>query len=137
MLSARFYVRALMPKTDFQDYLCRPFCSFFRAGEKEDLACQGAQVLDALVKSGRLCPEQFPGAGAKQSRLWQECDPELEAALCSVCPFRLDGCDFHSALRNSRTEPCGGYLLLKLLQERGVISCADLKSASGGAMHVA
>lgn len=126
-----------MPKADFQSYLCRPFCSFFRDGEKEELACQGAQVLDALIRGGRLHPEQLPGGLRKEPRLWRVDDPELEAALCRVCPFRVDGCDFYSPQRSAQTEPCGGYLLLKLLKEDNAIRCADLSRASGGTDHVA
>lgn len=117
-----------MLKALLQSCLCRPFCSFFRAGVKEELACQGALVLAALVQRGRLFPGSLPGREGKEPRLWQEEDAELERALCLPCPFARDGCDFHSALRTSTTEPCGGYLLLRLLKEQGRISNADLES---------
>lgn len=126
-----------MLKAAFESYLCRPFCSFFRAGEKEEMACQGALVLAALVQHGRLAPEAFPPAAEKTHRRWQEEDQELERVLCRPCPFAIDGCDFHSPLRSAATEPCGGYLLLQLLKDSGTISCAELKKAPGGATHVA
>ena len=124
-------------KAAFASYLCRPFCSFFRAGEKEEMACQGARVLAALVQSGRLAPEQFPGSAAKERRRWLEEDKALERILCLPCPFADDGCDFHSTLRSAATEPCGGYLLLQLLKESGTINDADLNRAMSGAAHVA
>jgi hypothetical protein len=126
-----------MLKAAFASYLCRPFCSFFRAGDKEEMACQGALVLAELVQRGQLSPEHFPAAAAKERHLWQEEDKALERALCLSCPFALDGCDFHSALRSPETEPCGGYLLLQLLKESGVISCAELNKVMIGAAHVA
>ena len=43
-----------MQKKDLQDYVCRPFCSFFREGEKEDLLCQGAIYIGQLVKEGKI-----------------------------------------------------------------------------------
>lgn len=126
-----------MLKAAFESYLCRPFCSFFRAGAKEEMACQGARVLAGLVQSGRLVPEQFPASAARERRLWQEEDKALERVLCLPCPFAADGCDFHSPLRSAATEPCGGYLLLQFLKESGAISCADLNGVKIGAAHVA
>ena len=126
-----------MLKVAFESYLCRPFCSFFRAGAKEEMACQGALVLAALVQRGRLSPENFPAPAEKERRRWQEEDKVLERVLCLSCPFALDGCDFHSELRSPETEPCGGYLLLQLLKESGAISCADLNGVRIGAAHVA
>ena len=125
-----------MSKAVVQDYLCRPFCAFFRAGAKEEMACQGAIVLAELVGRGRLTLAQFPAAEEKARRRWQEEDQELERVLCQSCPFARDGCDFHSALRSAQTAPCGGYLLLQLLKERGTLNCADLELAAGGAAHV-
>ena len=124
-------------KAAFENYLCRPFCSFFRAGEKEEMACQGALVLTALVQRGRLAPEEFPAAPEKERHLWQKEDQALARVLCLPCPFAADGCDFHSPLRSAATEPCGGYLLLQLLKESGSISDADLNRAMSGAAHVA
>lgn len=125
-----------MSKALVQSYLCRPFCSFFRAGVKEEMACQGALVLAELVQRQRLDPKELPGREGKECHLWQEEDPALARALCLPCPFAVDGCDFHSARRSPATEPCGGYLLLKLLMERGTLTCADLQG-TGGAVHVA
>ena len=101
------------------------------------MACQGALVLAELVQRGRLSPERLPSSGEKAQRRWQEEDKELEKALCRPCPFALDGCDFHSAHRSAASEPCGGYLLLQLLKERGAITGIDLKVAKVGATHVA
>lgn len=126
-----------MLKAAFESYLCRPFCSYFRAGDKEEMACQGALVLAELVQRGRLAPEEFPASGEKERHLWQVEDKALERVLCRPCPFAVDGCDFHSPLRSAATEPCGGYLLLQLLKERGAISRADLNEARVGTTHVA
>ena len=125
-----------MLKAAFESYLCRPFCSFFRAGAKEEMACQGARVLAELVQRGRLIPEQLPAPEEKERCLWRKEDEELERILCLPCPFAADGCDFHSPLRSAATEPCGGYLLLQLLKEHGTITVADLEMAPGGAAHV-
>lgn len=126
-----------MTKAAFESYLCRPFCSFFRAGAKEEMACQGAIVLAELLRRGRLTLGELPAAAEKERRYWQEEDRALERVLCLPCPFAADGCDFHSPLRSPATEPCGGYLLLQLLKERGILTCADLDGATIGTAHVA
>lgn len=126
-----------MSKAVVENYLCRPFCVFFRAGAKEEMACQGALVLGELVQRGRLAPEDLPPPAEKERRRWLEEDKALERILCLPCPFAVDGCDFHSVLRSPDTEPCGGYLLLQLLKERGTITGADLNGAMAGAAHVA
>ena len=126
-----------MSKAAVQNYLCLPFCSFYRAGAKEEMACQGALVLAGLVQRGRLSPEKLPDSKEKERRRWQVEDKELKRALCLPCPFALDGCDFHSAHRSVASEPCGGYLLLQLLKERGIITGADLNGAPAGVAHVA
>ncbi|PKN12464.1 MAG: hypothetical protein CVU69_06680 [Deltaproteobacteria bacterium HGW-Deltaproteobacteria-4] len=120
-----------------QSYLCHPFCSFFRAGVKEEMACQGALVLAELVLRGCLVPATLPSPGEKARRRWQKEDLELERLLCRPCPFAVDGCDFHSDRRSAETEPCGGYLLLQLLRERGRLSGSVLAAAAEGAAHVA
>lgn len=126
-----------MSKAVVQSYLCRPFCSFFHAGVKEEMACQGALVLTELVQRGRLAPEDLPAPEEEAHPRWQKQDQEMERALCRPCPFAEDGCDFHSARRSPETEPCGGYLLLQLLRDSGMITGADLAVAPAGATHVA
>lgn len=126
-----------MSKAAVQSYLCRPFCSFYRAGIKEEMACQGALVLAGLMQRRRLSPEDLPAPREKARRLWREKDEALERVLCQPCPFALDGCDFHSPLRCDTSEPCGGYLLLQLLTDAGTINCAELQMAPEGGAHVA
>lgn len=126
-----------MTRVAFESYLCRPFCSFFREGVKEEMACQGGRVLVELVAQGRLAAESFPGVESKSRVRWEEGDRALERILCLPCPFAEDDCDFHSVLRSAETEPCGGYLLLKLLKEEGVITCAELDAVRVGSAHVA
>ena len=46
--------RQRMRKKHFKEYICRPFCKFFREGEKEEIACLGALVVEEMVKRRRL-----------------------------------------------------------------------------------
>ena len=56
-----------MSKTDFQEYICRPFCDFFKPGVKEEMTCRGAVLVEQLVRRRRLTPRDFqePGSGRK------------------------------------------------------------------------
>jgi hypothetical protein len=118
-----------MPKHDFSDYICRPFCSFYRQGEKEELACRGALVAERLAASRVIRPSGLPGSGAKEAGLWRPTDALLETKVCGQCPFRPDGCDFRALDRPDGAEPCGGYILLRMLRARGELPDDALSEA--------
>jgi len=115
-----------MCKKNFKEYICRPFCKFFREGEKEEMACQGAQVIEEMVRRKRLDPPLLPQNGKRPS-LWKNHDPVLVAHVCQNCPFQKEDCDYQSACSPPGTEPCGGYILLSLLKEKGFINTRDLE----------
>ncbi len=119
----------IMAKRDFQEYICRPFCSFFRPGEKEELACQGALVVERLAEKGVIDPSVLPGGEWKRGDLWQVNDALLGEMVCGRCPFRDDGCDYRAPLRPADAEPCGGYILLRLLRKTGAVTAGALAEA--------
>ncbi len=109
-----------MAKKDIKEYICRPFCSFYREGVKEELICRGARAVEKLVLSGKLRVAELPvnrnGFSTMDAR-----DSVLEAAVCRLCDFRVDDCDFQAEQSPPDSEPCGGYILLRLLAGEGVI----------------
>ena len=121
-----------MTKRDFQEYICRPFCCFFRTGEKEELACRGALVVERLAERGVLDPSVLPAGDRKRPGICQENDALLEEMVCRRCPFRAEDCDYRAAERPHYAEPCGGYILLRILRETGVISAVDLTEVGDG-----
>ncbi len=114
-----------MSKKDFKDYICRPLCKFFRDGEKKDMACRGAEVVELLIRDGMLQVYALPRAG-KDPSLWKKKNRVLESSLCQYCSFRIDGCDFQSESPPINAEPCGGYILISLLLKQGTIIKEDL-----------
>jgi len=90
------------------------------------MACQGAQVVEQMVRRKRLDPVSLPRNG-KKSSLWKNHDPVLVAYVCRNCPFKEKDCDYQSACPPPDAEPCGGYILLSLLREKGFISTRDLE----------
>jgi hypothetical protein len=113
-------------KSDFQDYICRPFCMFYREGKKENLACQGAKVIEQLLKKGLVSRAQFRQYKKDSDKRWAR-DPFLEQRICNPCLFRKEDCDFQSESQPPYAEPCGGYILLTLLKENGRLSFRDLE----------
>lgn len=118
-----------MNKRQFKDYICRPFCMFFREGQKEAMACQGAQVVQRLVSGGRLNTEVL-ARHPKRPPLWQKRDETLDAGICQHCSYRVEDCDFASASPHADCEPCGGYIVVSLLKKNGVITSEDLEEAA-------
>ncbi len=120
-----------MAKKNVADFVCRPFCSFFREGVKEDLLCNGARLLEALVSKGVISPglisdmKQPPAISVRDDRL-------LDEAVCAPCPFLADGCDFRAKGQPPDAVPCGGYILLALLAAKGIISMEVLRESEDG-----
>jgi hypothetical protein len=115
-----------MAKRDVAEFVCRPFCSFYREGAREELICNGARLLEMLVKTGVLSPGA-PADVEEGSYLSPREHVRLEEIVCRPCPFLPDGCDFRSEAPPLDAEPCGGYFLLALLAGNGVVSVERLK----------
>ncbi len=120
-----------MAKKDVADFVCRPFCSFYREGEKEELICNGARILEILDSRGRFSPWELREVRGVSS-LSNEDHHQLEETVCRPCPFFIDGCDFRSDPPPLNAEPCGGFLLLVMLMGKGLIAMEPLKEAAGG-----
>jgi hypothetical protein len=116
-------------KTDFQNYICRPYCSFFREGEKEEMACRAARAAAAMVEQGLVEPQGL--FFTKTRRLWEKHRPVIEPHVCLRCSWRAEDCDFQSDAPESgpeEIEPCGGYIFLCLLLENALADEKMLRS---------
>jgi hypothetical protein len=114
-----------MPKAEFQDYICRPYCVFYKPEVKEELFCRGALMLELLVRQRRLSPEDCRGL-RKDDRFSPGQETGLESAVCADCPFRSEDCDFQSRRPPEDSRPCGGLYLLRQLLLAGKIALGDL-----------
>lgn len=115
-----------MAKRDFKDYICRPYCMFFKEGQKEEIACEGARIIELLTRRERIDPEKIP-LFKKYPRLWEKHKERLGKNVCSGCSFQAEDCDFQSMAYSSNTEPCGGFILLAFLEENNFIDESDLQ----------
>ena len=119
-----------MAKSDVKDFVCRPYCSFYREGVKEELICSGARLLETLIKCGVVPASALESVG-EESALSSEEYALLEEMVCRPCPFLADGCDFRSPVPPPYAEPCGGFILLALFAGKDIIRLDKLKEMSG------
>ena len=115
-----------MGKVDFQDWICQPWCMFFVAGEKEEMACLGARVAERLLAAGRIDAAHV-NAAEKNRSVWEARRQDLGEILCGKCEFRAEDCDFQSPHPADDLEPCGGYIVLAHLLENRIIDPADIE----------
>jgi hypothetical protein len=99
---------------------------FFKNGEEEEVACQGAQVVELLVHRKRIDLMKIPLL-TKASGVWKKHKEELGRYVCSQCSFRAGDCDFQSEEPADDVEPCGGFILLAHLKENHLIHASDLE----------
>lgn len=114
-----------MTKKDFKDYICRPFCMFYKEEQKEEMACQGVLVLESLVNQSLISIEQLKSL-AKDYGICLKHKDTLTRYMCRQCPFMEKDCDFQSTAASHDLEPCGGYMVLAGLIEHRVIEPCDL-----------
>jgi hypothetical protein len=99
---------------------------FFKDGQKEEMSCRGAETVERLVPQGSVDPANIPAlrnvpaVGNKQKDV-------LGARVCRLCPFFPGDCDFQGGEEVEGAEPCGGFILLALLYESGLIRMTDLE----------
>jgi hypothetical protein len=53
-------------------------------------------------------------------------EEELSGTLCPTCSFYESDCDY--ILQEGDARPCGGFVFLELLLERGVICIDDVRN---------
>ena len=106
-------------KPELTQAVCVRFCSYYKPGRNEELACQGYLVLERLALQG--IPVNSNKAERPRDRAGEE---HLVRALCMACPFYEQDCDF---MENSALPPCGGFLLLASLLAAKDISMEDVK----------
>jgi len=119
-----------MAKNDFKNYICRPYCVFFKEGHKEAMTCRGAEVVEKLVLLKQIDMDGLPRFD-KDCRLWQKYTNIFGKYICAACPFRAEDCDFMSeaseAGADPEIEPCGGFILLALLIENDLVDMPGLE----------
>ena len=99
--------------------LCFTFCSYYKPGRKEDLACKGYTIVERLIQNNRtIIWEKFAN----------EFDPGtadmLVPKICMTCDFHENDCDY---MQNRSALPCGGFILLAQLLMSKEITIEDVE----------
>jgi hypothetical protein len=99
--------------------LCLKFCSYYKPGKNEALACRGYLVVERLSGEGKsLVLANKSGDSSPVLR------DSLVNVLCLACDFHEQDCDF---MQDWAARPCGGFVLLEKLLGSGVITIEDIK----------
>ncbi len=106
--------------------LCENFCSYYKPGKNEDLACQGYIVVHGIIRRGKRLSFKRPARGAEPDA---RTIAGLKERLCSVCPFEAGECDF--ILTGGTALPCGGFALLCHLLGTGEITLEEIDQRAG------
>jgi len=119
-----------MLKKKFAETICRPYCEFYREGEKEDMYCQGGYICFLLLEKNKLYSENIRLISGRIFDAHRN-DEALFQLVCRHCPFIIDGCDFRSKEPPPDAVPCGGYIFLSNALDSGIIIMEDIKDVSG------
>jgi hypothetical protein len=106
-------------KQSLEQALCASFCSYYKPGSKEDLACKGYTVLERLLQVKKTnIPDQC--ASVFDSRTADM----LVQKMCATCDFHENDCDY---MQNRTSSPCGGFILLAQLFMSKEIVAEDIE----------
>lgn len=115
-----------MSKNTFKTYICKPYCAFFKDGEKEEMACQGAIILERLTQKKLISPSNLNTEPIEKDASFKK-DETLLRLVCGRCPFEAQDCDFRSNPPPEGSVPCGGYILLYLLKSKKLLTIQDIE----------
>lgn len=118
----------IMNKETLPDLLCAGYCSFYKPGKDEGLACRGFSLMEDLVAEGREVPVR-----TGRIVLDPETENDLFGVICSDCPFFAGDCDFaawkrgeSSGVIREAVDPCGGFLCLGHCIDKGTMDIEDI-----------
>lgn len=92
---------------DLRESVCAGLCAYFKPEKKEETGCGG---LHWLKKHPGLLSQVSGLAPLADDPLFgiHSEDPRL-LTVCSLCEYRIDGCDFRDpSVPRDQCSPCGG-----------------------------
>ena len=110
----------LMKSGTLSRELCKTYCQYYKPSKEEGLACRGFVVVKRLIEMGKQI--SFEGPNRRSGPLTEA---DLRKDLCPSCQFYKSDCDF--ILQEGAAMPCGGFILLGLLIENGMICIDDVR----------
>lgn len=99
--------------------LCSKFCSYYKPGKNEELACKGYLVVERLLREGKSL--DLENNSGESNMVVAD---RIVNILCTACDFHEQDCDF---MQDRAARPCGGFVLLERLLASGVITMEDIR----------
>ena len=117
-----------MEKEELVKLLCSGYCTFYKPGKDEELACMGFTILEKLLDELKEVP-----ARTEKTVLSLKTEEGLFRMICMRCPFFGQDCDFAAWKRGEggnvareAVNPCGGFLCLGHCIAHGTVDIQDL-----------
>lgn len=121
-----------MKNKELVKLICSGYCSFYKPGKDEELACRGFTIFERRLEERREVPAR-PG----KMVLSTQSEDDLFQELCRRCPFFEADCDFASWKRGEGRDsaredvnPCGGFLCLGHCIDHGAVDIQDINRVS-------
>ncbi|UCE79366.1 MAG: hypothetical protein JSV13_01670 [Nitrospiraceae bacterium] len=114
-----------MSDNDLIQNLCGTWCSYYKPGKDEELACKGFIVVKQMMRNMVTIPFEKPDESDQARQLLSDSAARLASSLCPVCSFSAEDCDFADRLEGAR--PCGGFLLLMQFMEKKTVNIDDIR----------
>ncbi len=98
--------------------VCLKYCSYYKPGKNEELACRCSLVVEQIMHSGK---PRVPGTFKKEHD--HSAAETIIQKICRECDFYERDCDF---MQDPAAPPCGGMVVLTQLLRLKKISVDDL-----------
>ncbi|MCL5022228.1 MAG: hypothetical protein M1497_02465 [Nitrospirae bacterium] len=105
---------------ELREKVCERFCSYYKPSRAGESACLGFLVIQHLAGRDRVIEIPPPGAGQPGAAADRE--------LCGYCGYRAGDCDFAAGIAGA--PPCGGFVLIGLLLQKGIVTSAEVLDAA-------
>ena len=108
----------MKPAPSLVQTLCLKYCSYYKPGKSEELACRCFLVVEQLMRSGKA---GIPGPFKKKHD--SSTAETVIREICVDCDFSEKDCDY---MQDRMAPPCGGMVILTQLLQSAQISLDEL-----------
>ena len=104
--------------------VCKRHCKFYKEGKKEEYACKGVFIIEALLEKSNVL-ESVSSLKDPLVITFMH-DSVLKKSVCGKCDLFRDGCDFRDPNCNYDAPPCGAFIILSCLVENKIIKTEEV-----------
>jgi hypothetical protein len=112
---------------ELRENVCERFCSYYKPDKSGESACLGFLVIQNIAEKGsriRIPPPEKVQPGAAADR-----------KLCEYCGYQAEDCDFAAGIAGA--PPCGGFIVIGLLLQQGIVTTAEVMDSARKLHHAA